>query len=79
MAALRNGIHTVIIPKENEPDLEEIDQTVRNALTFIPVEHADQVLANALEHPPLALPAEEGVLSAGLPRTDLPASIHPAQ
>lgn len=54
MAALRNGIHTVIIPKENEKDLEEIDQTVRGALQFIPADHVDQVLANALEHPPLA-------------------------
>ncbi|MBR5533336.1 MAG: endopeptidase La, partial [Ruminiclostridium sp.] len=48
MAALRNGIHTVIIPKDNETDLEKIDQTVRNALTFIPVSHVDQVLAEAL-------------------------------
>ena len=36
MAALRNGIKTVIIPRENEKDLEEIDQTVRKALHFIP-------------------------------------------
>jgi len=55
MAALRNGIHTVIIPKDNEPDLEKIDQTVRKALRFIPVSHVDQVLANALESPPLAM------------------------
>ena len=48
MAALRNGIHTVILPKANEKDLEEIDQTVRAALHFIPVEQADQVLAAAL-------------------------------
>ena len=34
--------------------MEEIDQTVRGALQFIPVDHVDQVLANALEHPPLA-------------------------
>ena len=59
MAALRNGIHTVIIPKDNETDLEEIDQTVRNALQFIPVSHVDQVLANALERPPLAQPEEQ--------------------
>ena len=58
MAALRNGIHTVIIPKDNEKDLEKIDQTVRNALTFIPVSHVDQVLAEALEQPPLAAPAK---------------------
>ena len=50
MAALRNGIHTVIIPKDNEKDLAEIDQTVRRALNFIPVEHVDSVLHCALEH-----------------------------
>ncbi len=49
MAALRSGIKTVILPADNEKDLEEIDQTVRAALTFIPVESADQVLAAALE------------------------------
>lgn len=49
MAALRNGIHTVIIPAENEKDLDEIDQTVRGALQFVPVEHVDQVLSTALE------------------------------
>lgn len=59
MAALRNGIKTVIVPAENEKDLEEIDQTVRGALQFIPASHVDQVLANALEHPPLAQPAED--------------------
>jgi len=48
MAALRNGIHTVIIPQENEKDLEEIDQTVRAALTFVTVRQIDEVLAHAL-------------------------------
>jgi len=48
MAALRSGIGTVIIPKANEKDLEEIDQTVRNALRFVMVERADEVLAEAL-------------------------------
>jgi len=56
MAALRNGIHTVIIPAENEKDLQEIDQTVRAALHFIPVEHVDQVLSCALERSPLTQP-----------------------
>ena len=50
MAAMRNGIKTVIIPAENVKDLEEIDQTVRNALQFIPAEHVDTVLAQALVH-----------------------------
>ncbi len=49
MAALRNGIHTVILPADNEKDLEEIDQTVRSALVFVPVEGVDQVLAKAIE------------------------------
>ena len=71
MAALRNGIHTVIIPKDNETDLEKIDQTVRNALTFIPVSHVDQVLAEALEQPPLAVPAKaEEEFVGGVAETD---------
>ena len=52
MAALRNGIGTVIIPKDNVRDLEEIDQTVRAALKFIPVETIDQVFAAALTPEP---------------------------
>ena len=53
MAALRHGIRTVILPEDNRKDLEEIDQTVRRALTFIPVRHVDQVLEAALDLPPL--------------------------
>lgn len=49
MAALRNGIRTVILPAENLKDLEEIDQTVRSALHFVPAEHVDEVLSTALE------------------------------
>ena len=48
MAALRHGIQTVIIPKDNERDLEEIDQTVRRQLNFISAETVDTVLAAAL-------------------------------
>jgi ATP-dependent Lon protease len=48
MAALRHGIHTVIIPKDNERDLEEIDQTVRNRLHFVIAESVDTVLETAL-------------------------------
>ena len=51
MAAYRNGIRTVIIPKENEKDLQEIDQTVRGGLRFVPVETIDAVLAEALVYP----------------------------
>ncbi|MBP8639513.1 MAG: endopeptidase La [Oscillospiraceae bacterium] len=48
MAALRSGIKTVIIPAENEKDLEEIDQTVRAALNFVVTDHVDKVLDVAL-------------------------------
>ena len=49
MAALRNGMKTVLIPADNVSDLEEIDQTVRAALKFVPVEQVDQVLSVVLE------------------------------
>ena len=48
MAAMRNGVQTVVIPKENEKDLEEIDQTVRKALHFVTVETVDAVFPVAL-------------------------------
>lgn len=48
MAALRAGLRTVILPRENEKDLAEIDQSVREKLHFIPVETVDAVFASAL-------------------------------
>lgn len=48
MAALRHGIQTVIIPKDNEKDLEQIDPTVRKALNFITAQTVDTVLETAL-------------------------------
>ena len=48
MAALRHGINVVIIPKDNERDLEQIDQAVRSRLNFVAVQTADQVFAVAL-------------------------------
>ena len=48
MAAKRNGIRTVIIPRDNQRDLEEIDPVVREALRFVPAETVDTVLAEAL-------------------------------
>ena len=48
MAAFRHGIRTVIIPKDNERDLEEIDPTVKNALTFVTAQSVDTVLDTAL-------------------------------
>lgn len=69
MAALRHGVRTVIIPAENEKDLEEIDQTVRQALQFITVSTADRVLEAALlpagaPEPETAAPSGTDVLAA---------------
>ena len=44
MAAYKNGVKTVIIPQENKPDLENIDQTVRNHLSFVCASHMDEVV-----------------------------------
>ena len=49
MAALRAGADTVIIPKDNEADLAEIDQDVRSKLHFITASHVDDVLHLALD------------------------------
>lgn len=48
MAAFRNGIKKVIIPSQNESDLDEIDPTVRKALTFVLADNADTVIEEAL-------------------------------
>lgn len=48
LAAYRLGIRTVIIPKDNVPNLEEIDDTVKNEVEFVPVSTIDEVLDIAL-------------------------------
>ena len=48
MAAKRSGIHTVLIPRENQRDLTEIDPVVRESLRFITAETIDDVLPQAL-------------------------------
>ena len=53
MAALRAGLHTVIVPQDNEKDLDDIDQSVRARLRFVPVETVDAVFAEALVLPEL--------------------------
>ena len=49
MAAYRAGMKRVIIPKDNAPDLEDIDKTVRASLTFIAAERVDEVISAALD------------------------------
>jgi len=48
LAALRGGITTVLIPEENQKDLAEIPDNVKQGMTIIPVSHVDQVLEKAL-------------------------------
>lgn len=51
LAAHRAGIRTIILPKDNAKDIEEIPESVRGELTFIPVSHMDEVLEHALVKP----------------------------
>jgi len=59
LAALRAGITTVFIPKENEKDLAEIPDNVKKNLKLIPVADVDEVIAQALVHRPEAIEWEE--------------------
>ena len=51
LAALRGGIKTVLIPKDNEKDLAEIPDNVKRGLEIIPVAMVDEVLGHALDKP----------------------------
>ena len=51
MAAYREGMKTVLIPKDNEPDLYEVDDEVKKHLTFLPMQSLTQVLNAALLKP----------------------------
>ena len=48
LAAHRGGIKKVIVPKDNQPDLEEVPAEVRQSLEFVLAEHVDDVLNAAL-------------------------------
>jgi ATP-dependent Lon protease len=60
MAAYKAGIKKVYIPKSNVPDLEEIDDEVKNAIEFIPCEYFTEVLCDATVEP-LVVNKEESV------------------
>jgi len=59
LAASRAGIHTVILPRENEPFLEDVPAQVREALRLVLVEHMDQVLEVALTPQPVEKTTQE--------------------
>ncbi len=59
LAALRAGITTVFIPKDNEKDLAEIPDNVKKHLKLVPVAHVDEVIAAALVRKPEPIVWEE--------------------
>jgi len=54
LAAHRAGITTIIMPSENEKDLEDVPVQIKDKMKFVPVSHMDEVLAEAL------VPKEKG-------------------
>jgi ATP-dependent Lon protease len=59
LAALRAGVTTVFIPKDNEKDLPEIPDNVKKGLTILPVSHVDEVIGKALVRMPEPITWEE--------------------
>ncbi len=76
LAALRSGITTVFIPKDNEKDLAEVPENVRKHLEIIPVSHVDEVIARALVRKPEPIewvePPETPVVPTPMPAASLP-------
>jgi ATP-dependent Lon protease len=73
LAALRGGIETVLIPQENEKDLAEIPQNIKDGLKIIPVSHVDEVLRLALTEQLEAIDWTDADELAALPPTAIPA------
>ncbi len=48
LSAHRAGLSKIILPKDNEKDIDDIPESVRNDLQFVPVTHVDEVLRHAL-------------------------------
>ena len=64
LAALRGGITTVLIPVDNEKDLPEIPDNVKEGLTIVPVKHVSEVLEHALVSKPEAIEWDEAAEEA---------------
>jgi len=61
VAALRNGVRTMVLPLANEPDLERLPDEVREGLEFLPVAEMDAVLDAVLQSRPEPRPADAGL------------------
>ncbi|ETX27395.1 endopeptidase La [Roseivivax isoporae] len=66
LAALRGGIKTVLVPKENEKDLAELPDNVKTGLQIIPVEHVSEVLEHALVRKPEPVDWDEAAEEAAM-------------
>jgi len=75
LAALRAGIKTVLIPEENEKDLAEIPDNVKEGMKIIPVVTVDDVLAHALVQPLTPIEWNEPIASAPPGETDGPGPV----
>jgi ATP-dependent Lon protease len=71
LAALRGGIKTVLIPAENEKDLAEIPQAIKDGLEIVPVAHVDEVLTRALATPVVPIDWTEADELATVPAPEL--------
>jgi len=75
MAAMRGGLATVLIPKENEKDLAEIPDNVKKGLDIIPVATVDEVLQRALTRMPVPIEWDEEVPAAAAPAAEVKAEV----
>jgi ATP-dependent Lon protease len=71
LAAYRGGLNEVILPKENEKDVEEIPEEVRNAMEFHLVESMDEVLRLALDGTIVPLPKKDGKFTETSPEASV--------
>ena len=70
LAARRGGIKKVIIPRENERDLKEVPDNIKEDLEIVAVKWIDEVLTLALESPPTPLSDEEYLAESGKTQSD---------
>ena len=79
LAAHRAGLTTIIIPRRNEPDLEDMPAELREAVTFIPVDTMSEVLAHALTPPTQASEIAQDEMTEGIERSleDRPPGVEP--
>ena len=65
LGAMRAGVTTIILPRRNEKDLDDVPAAVKEKLGFCLVDHIDQVLELALMDPPVDTPENDGLESDG--------------